>query len=225
MPASLAGPAAVQDEAVASWSQGQTWFAWCPVTGTSVTMNDTAWASWNNGVATASGSFAYNYPSGTSYVSSGTQWTALGAAWPEDEDQRAAREEYERQVRADWQARYEEQEREREQARRRSLELLRSLLSDGQWASYREKGWFEVRGSSGRRWRIRSSGQAGNVDLMPETGGERDATYCAHPPDGLPDPDAHAAQMLALVTDDEAFVRVANTRWARPGLEERRDAA
>jgi hypothetical protein len=35
-------------------------------------------------------------------------------------------------------------------------------------------------------------------------------TYCAHPPDYLPDPDAWLAQMLALETDEAAFLRVAN---------------
>ena len=104
----------------------------------------------------------------------------------------------------------------REVARTRAEELLLSLLSEEQAASYRERGWFEVRGSKGGRWRIRNRGQSGNVDLMPEIGEEREATYCAHPPDGLPDADAHVAQMLALVTDEEAFLRVANCHYRRP---------
>jgi hypothetical protein len=54
---------------------------------------------------------------------------------------------------------------------------------------------------------------------MPEIGEERDMTLCAHPPGHLPDADAHAAQMLALVTDDEAFERTANVHYRRPGAE------
>ena len=203
-PDTLAELAAVQplkQQAFTNWSPGQTWFAWCSTTSTTVTMNDATWTAWNNGVATTTGSLAYNYATNTAYVSNGTQWVTWNTAYQETEDQRAARE---------------EQERERQAVRDRALELLRSLLTDEQWASYQDKGWFEVRGRSGRRWRVRNRGQSGNIDLMPEIGEERDATYCAHPPGGLPDADAHAAQMLALVTDDEAFLRVANRHWQRP---------
>jgi hypothetical protein len=218
----LAGLAAVQplkQEAFTNWSPGQAWFAWCSTTGTTVTMNDPTWTAWNCNVTSTSGSLAYNYATNTSYVSTGTAWVTWNAAQQESEDQRAQREERERQVQAGWQARYEEQQREQERTSARALELLRSLLSDGQWASYQERGWFEVTGASGRRWRVRNRGQSGNVDLMPEIGEERDATYCAHPPGCLPDADAHAAQMLALVTDDEAFLRVANVHWARQGVQ------
>lgn len=212
----------LKQEAFSSWSPGQTWFAWCLTTGTTVTMADTAWTSWNSAVATTAGSLAFNYSTSTAYVSTGTQWVTWNTAYQETEEQRAEREERDREVRerlrerqAETEARAAEQRLEREQAESRALELLRSLLSDEQWESYQDKGWFEVRGPSGRRWRVRNRGQAGNVDLMPEIGEERDATYCAHPPGSLPDADAHAAQMLALVTDDEAFIRTANVRWRR----------
>ena len=49
---------------------------------------------------------------------------------------------------------------------------------------------------------------------MPETGSERDATYCIHPR-GVPDPDAHLAQALMLATDEDEFLRVANRSWVR----------
>jgi hypothetical protein len=182
-----------------------------------------AWGSWNITYTVTSGNtLVYDANSNVAIPSGGslTVTTPQGSYWNEQAqetgDQRAAREEREQQVQADWQRRYEEQERERQAVRDRALELLRSLLTDGQWASYQEKGWFEVRGKSGRRWRVRNRGQSGNIDLMPEIGEERDATYCAHPPGDLPDADAHAAQMLALVTDDEAFLRVANRYWRRP---------
>lgn len=101
-------------------------------------------------------------------------------------------------------------------ARDRAAELLGYCLTSDQRATLREHGWFEVRSSKGRRWRIRDRGQSGNVDLMPETGDERLATYCAHPPEGLPDPDAYLAQMLTLITDEDAFLRVANLHYRRP---------
>lgn len=200
-------------EAFNAWSPGQTWFAWCSTTSTTVTMNDQAWAAWNNSVSSTTGSLAYSYSANMAMVSNGTTWLTWNSAYQETQDQKAERERME----AEAVARMEEQQELRAAAGERALELLRSLLSDAQWASYQEKGWFEVRGSSGRRWRVRSRGQSGNVDLMPEAGEERDATYCAHPPGQLPDADAHVAQMLALVTDDEAFERTANRRYLRPG--------
>jgi hypothetical protein len=107
-------------------------------------------------------------------------------------------------------------DREGAVAHSRAREVLLSLLTDEQAASYAEKGWFEVRGSRGGRWRIRARGQAGNVDLMPEIGDEREASFCCHPPGGLPDADAHLAQMLHLVTDEDGFRRTANLAYRRP---------
>jgi hypothetical protein len=99
---------------------------------------------------------------------------------------------------------------ERENARSRARVLLLAVLTPEQAADYTERDWFEVRGSHGGRWRIRRNGQAGNVDLMPEGGSEPVASFCAHPPGSLPDADAHLAQLLALVTDEDAFTRVAH---------------
>ena len=215
--AELAAVLPLKQEAFTSWSPGQTWFAWCSTTGTTVTMGDASWAAWNSAVTSTTGSLAYNYATNAVYVSSGTQWVQWNSGYQETEDQRAERERQAAEENARWAAEQEAAQRERAESGARARELLRSLLSDAQWASYQGNGWFEVKGSSGRRWRIRDRGQSGNVDLMPEAGEERDVTYCAHPPGCLPDADAHAAQMLALVTDDEAFVRVANVHYRRPG--------
>lgn len=218
--AALIGTLPLKEEAFNAWSPGQTWFAWCSTTSNTVTMGDTAWLAWNNSVTTTTGSLAYNYRSNAAYVSTGTQWVSWNAQAEETEDQRAERERQLAEADARWEERRAEQVREadarqleREAAQARAEELLLSLLSDEQRATYREHGWFEVRGSSGRRWRVRNRGQSGNVDLMPEIGDVREATFCAHPAERLPDADAHVAQMLALVTDDEAFERTANVRW------------
>jgi len=220
---SLAAVQPLKQEAFSSWSQGQTWFAWCSTTGTTMTMNDTAWTAWNNNVTTTTGSMALNYTTGTAYVSTGTQWVSWNTTYTEmTEEQQAARDEalrLQQERRVVQEAEQATARAEREQAQARAEELLLSLLSEEQAATYAEHGWFEVRGSSGRRWRVRNRGQSGNVDLMPEIGEERDASFCAHPPGWLPDADAHVAQMLALVTDDEAFVRTANVHYRRPGSE------
>jgi hypothetical protein len=192
------------------------------------TMNNTVWVNWNTAYATGSTTVPQYNPmfagtTGTTIYLNDLVWISWNTTWTETQEQRAQREaahaERER-LHAEEMARLAaaqaERSRVRVAAKARAEELLLSLLTDEQVASYRDKGWFEVRGSKGGRWRIRNRGQAGNVDLMPEIGEEREATYCAHPPDHLPDADAYVAQMLHIVTDEEDFVRVANQHWRRP---------
>lgn len=205
-----------------------TWRSWNNVyTVSNTTTVPAPWQAWNTAYTATGGNLSYGSSSFTGNIVTFTgqpQWTYWNTDYEETAEQQAEREAAHAEQRrlqaerdAEWLRRAGEQRLEREQATSRARELLRSLLSEEQWASYEENGWFEVRGSKGGRWRIRDRGQSGNVDLMPEIGDERDATYCAHPPDGLPDADAHIAQMLALVTDEEAFVKVANVHYRRPG--------
>lgn len=218
----LAELAAVQPEKREAFEAGaQMWVSWnngytaSSTTGSTLILGDQAWGAWNVVYSGTAGN-GYAFSSTTGSTIGGTvTWSTWNSAYQETEDERLEREERQRQMAAERQARWDAEEKARLEANARALGLLRSLLSDEQWASYQEKGCFEVRGSSGRRWRIRDRGQSGNVDLMPEIGEERAATYCAHPPGGLPTADAHAAQMLALVTDDEAFLRTANLHWRR----------
>jgi hypothetical protein len=182
------------------------------------------WQSWNVTYTTNSGQ-SYAYDAGTGQTVMIPGWAAWNTVLEETREQQEERERAQaeavrvmEEARAAQAARQVQEKQEREAAQARAAELLRSLLTPEQWASYQESGWFEVRGSKGGRWRIRNRGQSGNVDLMPEIGEERDVTYCAHPPGGLPAADAHVAQMLALVTDEEAFVRTANVHYRRPGL-------
>jgi hypothetical protein len=203
----------------------QVWVQWQQGTGVtsttggmqlaSVTMTSegSTWVGWNQ--AYASGTMGFNTTTATAYISNGATWVSWNTPVQETEDQQREREERQR-AEAERFAREDAERRAvREAANARALELLRSMVSEQQWADYQAKGWFEVRGSRGRRWRIRKSGQSGNVDLMPEAGDVREASFCAHPGDWLPNADAHLAQMLALVTDEEEFVRVANVHHGR----------
>lgn len=187
-----------------------------------VTSDGTVWAGWNTTYVTAAtmtlttgGITCGNWPFTSSTAGVNTTvtggWIAWNTAYEETCEQREARE---RQA-AEYQAQADERRRVREAADARAGELLLSLLTEEQAATWREHGWFEVRGSRGGRWRIRNRGQSGNVDLMPEIGEERDASYCAHPPGSLPDPDAYVAQMLHLVTDEDGFKRTANLHYRR----------
>ena len=190
------------------------WPMWNIVTNTPLYVPATTTATWTNwnanytGATTATGATTLILP--PPYT-----WAAWSTAHEETREQRAEREQ---RAAAAVQAR----DAERAilaQARDRALELLGFVLSDDQMRTYREHGWFEIRSSKGRRWRIRDRGQSGNVDLMPEIGDERVATYCAHPPADagrlLPAADAHLAQALTLVSDEDAFLRVANCQYRR----------
>lgn len=98
----------------------------------------------------------------------------------------------------------------------RARELLVSLLSPQQRESYERNEQFDVVGSLGNLYRIRR-GSMGNIDwLTPD--GKVQGTLCAHPSMReayLPLPDVAAAQLLALTTDEAAFVRLANVHWGR----------
>lgn len=97
----------------------------------------------------------------------------------------------------------------------RSRALLRACLSEAQWASYENRGWFELTGSLGNRWRIRRDHYSGNVfRVLPRLGYPFDHTvrvvkYCAHPGETLPLADMHLAQALAIASDEEQFSRTA----------------
>jgi hypothetical protein len=183
--------------------------------------NETVWTAWNGTSTFSSGSPLYSTAgpvtmTNMTFTLSDTVWRGWNGAYQETAEARAAREAEFAQAQADLSRAQQQRLAERAVASARAEELLLSLLTPEQAASYRERGWFEVRGSQGGRWRIRNRGQSGNVDLMPEIGEEREATYCAHPPGSLPDADAHTAQMLQLVTDEDAFLKVANLHWRRP---------
>lgn len=142
------------------------WVAWNTgyTAATSATSVPLAWGAWNVTYTGTSGStMVYDACSNTA-ISLGTpsapQWTYWNTVYQETEDQRAEREERIRAENERWAAEQERRNAEQAAVKARSQELLRSLLSDEQWASYQGNGWFEVRGSKGGRWRIRDRGQS-----------------------------------------------------------------
>lgn len=101
-------------------------------------------------------------------------------------------------------------------ARDRADELLLSMLSPDQVADYVDNGAFNVIGSAGGRYRIRR-GVSGNVDWL-DADGQVGGRLCAHPTmenGWMPDQDVALAQLLALTTDEVAFVAVANVHAGR----------
>jgi hypothetical protein len=124
------------------------------------------------------------------------------------ERERAAQAEQDRIQRERHQA-----ERERAAAARTvATELLESWLDEAQRESYRRGDGIPVVGSAGTRFRIDTHGHVSNVRVLhPETGDEVDRV-CAHPAmgGGLPLPDVHLAQMLAIMTNERDFLATAN---------------
>lgn len=101
-------------------------------------------------------------------------------------------------------------------ARDRADELLVSMLDTTQRETYRLTGEFMVIGSAGGLYRIKR-GTSGNVEWI-AMDGQPGARLCAHPEmrEGwLPDQDVALAQLLALTTDEPAFVARANVHWGR----------
>jgi hypothetical protein len=149
---------------------------------------------------------AFSYFSVTSSPLPGTY--APGRALSQD-DRELAREAAERIRDAQ-----ERRRAERQALFNRAEELLLRWLSDGQRRDYRDHRWFDVAGSDGRRWRIECAGQSGNVQVLGGDG-EWVLKMCAHPPRGLPDPDAWLGQALAITHDAASFAAVANVHEAR----------
>jgi hypothetical protein len=113
----------------------------------------------------------------------------------------------------------EQREREREErvaARTRARVLLEDFLNDEQKVELERHSRFHVTGSRGRRYCIRTTGQAGNVDLLKDDG-QVQAQLCCHPRGYLPDGDAWLMQMIELRHDEDHFLATANVhRGALP---------
>lgn len=184
-----------------------TWRAWNQAyvtTANTITTSGTTWQNWNQSWSAAGtvSSMSLNYTTGG--------WIQWNTDYTETQEQRAERERLGEAARVHAEREQEERQRTRELARARAEELLVALLSDEQAGTWREHSYFTVRGSrSGALYRIRR-GISGNVDrMLPGQPGIPEVTFCAHPP-GIPAEDVCLAQMFLLVTDEEAFLAVAN---------------
>jgi hypothetical protein len=140
---------------------------------------------------------------------------------PETPEQIERREQLRRERREQWDREHAER-REQEQAliaeraaaNDRARELLLSLLTDDRRREFETRHTITVVGSAGNLFRLETGFHEGNVSWLDEAGGVR-GTMCAHPPRyvddrRLPLLDVIAGQLLAIIADEPAFVRVAN---------------
>lgn len=100
-------------------------------------------------------------------------------------------------------------------ARAKARELLVGFLDPLQKAQYDETGKFDIVGSDGTLYRI-GPGTNGNVEWLDPANGNVKGKLCAHPRTydyenrSIPEPDLHLGQLLALTTDERAWLEVAN---------------
>ena len=101
---------------------------------------------------------------------------------------------------------------QRGKAEQRAYTLLKRWLSPEQIAQLERHGYFEVRGShSGTCYRIRSNRNM-NIEEIDDNG-SRVAVWCFGPVGCLPLGDHMLAQKIALETDEQAALAVANRSW------------
>lgn len=111
--------------------------------------------------------------------------------------------------------RHRDEEARRMAARQRARELLLEHLTPSQRDTFEKNGWFIVEGGkSGTRYRIRSSGVAGNIDVLGR-GDRVQHRLCCHTMDGtIPQGDNWLAQKIMLELAEEDFVLRANRHAA-----------
>jgi hypothetical protein len=98
---------------------------------------------------------------------------------------------------------------QRRKAEQRAYTLLKEWLSPEQIARFESYGYFEVSGShSGKCYRIRRDRNM-NIDEL-DGDGSRVAVWCFGPVGQLPLGDNMLAQKIALETDEQAALAVAN---------------
>jgi hypothetical protein len=99
--------------------------------------------------------------------------------------------------------------------KQRATDLLLSLLNPEQTATFAEGGEFTTTGSNGKRYLIRL-GREHNVFEV-DADGTRLVNICGHVRDNIPNEDNMAAQKMALESDADAFLAIANSRTLPSG--------
>ena len=125
-----------------------------------------------------------------------------------------AEDERQRQAREEWDQRQAERRENARAARIRAEELLWRFLSPAQRERYMAEEPFEVIGSAGTRFLITRRAIANITVVSPD--GNPVADLCVHPSGDLPVHDIWLAQKLALETDEESFVGLANVHRGPP---------
>lgn len=167
------------------------------------------WTVWNNSYTTA-GTDGSGYGAGA-----GTQfaWADWNEAYQETVEQRALREQLEREWRAEEAVRAQQEAARAEAAKACAEALLLANLDEAQAAEFRQCRHFVVHSRDrARRYRV-EYGIAGNIKLLGDQGLVV-ASFCIHPDMKCPTEDVMLAQKLMIECDEEQFLKIANRRAA-----------
>ena len=102
-----------------------------------------------------------------------------------------------------------EKERKARQPREKARTLLRSLLTEEEWQSWREHNSVRLLGSEGGLYEI-GCGWAGMLYKLDPATSEPLAKLCCHPPSHFPVEDRVATLVLALRADENDVLHRAN---------------
>jgi len=204
-------------------STTKVWCAWVSST--------SDYLEWDPGTSDKTWSYWIEPDSGTSYTTNNYTTDSVWSTWvldghtliiqgaaipPQTPEQKAENDRIyaEAQKAAEESMKRAQEERERAEARKKvaeekALDLLMSLLDEGQQAMLKKDGHFVVFGEkTGNKYRIKK-GLAGNIELL----GNNDRVlerWCWHIPYGYPDYDNMVAQKLMLEADEEQAMAQAN---------------
>lgn len=99
----------------------------------------------------------------------------------------------------------------------RAKQMLFAHLTTHQREMVEKNGWFVIEGGkSGKLYRVKAGGIAGNIEELDKNGEHAVARYCCHLENSFPMPDHHLAQKLMLEWDEDTFLRLANKTPIRP---------
>jgi len=176
------------------------WGMWTQVQGTNAgTANDTTWVTWN---------------STTGETTFTPQVLHVGSTRREEtEEEREARLERTRIAREQ----AEEKRQAQAEAAERARDLFRDLVNPAQFKVFEKRGYHEIVGVSGRRYRLRPGR---TIDVMAENFGDKIShRLCIHHPYGanIPKMDTLIHQMLLIHSGEEGeseLQRIANRNAA-----------
>jgi len=208
-----AAPIGYSTTSTTTASSNVIWQVWNDVTVTSASTTLNVWPQWNqvlgatNATVTTTGTdiawrqWIVNMGTGAAVQVNQTH----ARVTPRKKTEAEVREELRQQEL--WKKQELERQAKEALAKQNAERLLLAHLSEEQREQLKRERAFTLHLPSGRKYRI-GRGTHGNVQLLDESG-QPIRRYCAQPP-GVPVDDAVLAQKLALETDEEGFLRVAN---------------
>ena len=180
---------------------------------TSSTSDNIVWNTWVDGTNTAT-TTNVTVTTGTGGNGVWEYWISndggnahvVNRPYQETAEQRQAREAQQRT----WAENEKKKKEDQEKSNKRAMELFNSIVGKDRAKRFQERGYHEVRGQSGIRYRLSPSKR---IEVMRgDIGDQVDADLCIHHTydTGLPPMDTLIHQMLCIMAEEETLIRTAN---------------